>query len=167
MRCHAVEAQLSAYLDEELDRETHARITDHLSDCSQCQATYLTLEAAAQQVRAALDALPMPPGLEAGILAHVFNESPDARPSATRWVALGALVTVAGLLGIAPIAILGWSTVRLLLGLTWHSIAFVPGLLGGVGTLAAIVGAAGGGLGALLLVGRLGPHGDGRPSYEP
>lgn len=157
----------SVYLDAELDRETQSAITAHLSGCPQCQATYLTLEAAARQVRAALDALPMPPGLEERILLHVLTGAPAARPSATRWVALGAGAAALVLLGVAPVAIIGWSTVRLLVGLTWHSVAFIPGLLGRAGTVGAIVAAAGGSLGAVVLVGRLGPHGDRRPFYEP
>lgn len=167
MRCHDVETQLSSYLDEELAPETRAPITEHLSGCPQCQATYHALQDAARQVRDALDALPIPPGLEARILVHVLDESSSARPSAIRWVALGAVAVAAVLLGAAPIAILGWSTVRLLLGLTWNSIAFVPGLLGRFATVGAIVAAAGWGIGALVLAVRLGPHGEGRPSYEP
>lgn len=167
MRCHDVEAWFSPYLDEELAPEIHASITAHLAGCPQCRATYQAMQVATQQVRDALDALPLPPDLEARVLGHVLNESPSARPAATQWVTLGGLALVAVLLGIAPVAMVGWSTVRLLLGLSWNSIAFIPGLLGRVGTVGAIVVAAGGGLGALLLVGRLGLNGDGRPSYDP
>jgi anti-sigma factor RsiW len=59
-RCKAMFAELSDYLDEQLDESLCEEIERHMSDCGPCQAFLATLEATIEQLRkpAADSALP-------------------------------------------------------------------------------------------------------------
>ena len=92
MECQAVQAQLSAWLDDELSEATGAMLTAHLAKCEVCRREWRQLEA----LDAALGSLaaPAPLGLAEKVAAKI------RRPR--RWSGLQAIALAACLvLGIA------------------------------------------------------------------
>lgn len=74
MQCEDARAEMTAYLAEEVGRETRTRLEAHLAGCAPCRAN---LEAF-RETWAALEALPAPgpsPDLEARVLAQVRAEA--------------------------------------------------------------------------------------------
>jgi RNA polymerase sigma-70 factor (ECF subfamily) len=59
-RCKAMFAELSAYLDEQLDDSLCEELERHMSDCGPCQAFLATLEATIEQLRKPAADSPLP-----------------------------------------------------------------------------------------------------------
>ena len=99
------DAELSAFLDDELDEVAARRVTRHVAGCARCVAELDDLRTA----RAVLRDLPRVTGPDAGeLVAHV----PDAarRDRERRRVRTAVAGTVAGVLGVLGIAfVLGGS----------------------------------------------------------
>ena len=76
MECQAVQAQLSAWLDDELSEAAGARLSAHLEGCEACRTEWRKLTA----LDAALSNLsaPVPPGLAEKVAAQVRR--PHRRP---------------------------------------------------------------------------------------
>ena len=169
MHCDDVQTHLSSYLDDELTLALGEQITEHLQHCSACRTSYQTLEALSAQIRTALAAVAMPPGLETRIVASILAESRYPRHDISRWITLAVLsvLTLAIILvGYSPLGIFTWSVIRVVVGITWHSVPIIPALLGRSGTLGVIAAAMAWSAGALVLALRLGHSGERRPSYE-
>src|SRR5437660_3130747 len=59
-RCKAMFAELSDYLDEQLDDSLCEELERHMSDCGPCQAFLATLEATIEQLRRPAEGCPLP-----------------------------------------------------------------------------------------------------------
>ncbi len=78
MTCREVSELLSAYLDGELDRDSHGLVEAHLDTCGHCRAALEEL----RQVKSALQSLPVvepPPELHSRIMEAV-SQAPALRP---------------------------------------------------------------------------------------
>jgi predicted anti-sigma-YlaC factor YlaD len=94
MECQAVQAQLSAWLDHELDEAAGAILTAHLEGCEACRREWLQLTA----LDAALGdlAAPVPSGLAEKVAAQVRR---PRRRSGWQSVALAACLVLGIALG--------------------------------------------------------------------
>lgn len=93
------DAELSAFLDDELDEAAARRVTQHVAGCSRCVAELDDLRAA----RAVLRGLPRVPGLDTGELVADVADTVrrDRGRRRVRTAVAGALAGVLGVLGVA------------------------------------------------------------------
>jgi anti-sigma factor RsiW len=98
LKCEACQPWLHAYLDNELDAATAARVQTHLTGCAHCRAALGAIEALRDGVRAHLPYHAAPADLRRRVLAHARRElRPPAPRQALGWLrwAAPAFSTVA------------------------------------------------------------------------
>ena len=105
---HLTEAELQAWIDRELDRDEHARVTGHLEDCAACRRNVQSLRSAAATFSAAMADYDGALEAEADEASDVAVPGRNDRPAGERprlvprWVGRAAAIVL--LLGAAAAA---------------------------------------------------------------
>lgn len=103
MNCRECEAQLDAYIDDELPEEVASELRHHLRDCTLCRGMQERRLAVREALKLQFPPLEAPDLLRARIRSAIRETAaPAAAPAPSRWASeTGRLIATAAVLGIA------------------------------------------------------------------